>query len=59
MTQRTPFVSIREAAALSGLSVYWWRQAVANNRVPYLKSGAKIFIDYEKALTAIRDSEVA
>lgn len=57
MTSRTPFVTFKEAATLSGLSVYWWRQAVANSLVPYIRSGNKVYIDYERALEKIREGE--
>lgn len=58
MTGRTPFVYYKEASARSGLSVHWWRQAVANNLVPYIRSGNKVYIDYERAIAKIREGEV-
>lgn len=52
-----PFVGFKDAAAQSGLSVYWWRKAVADNRVPYIRSGNKVYIDFERAIAKIREGE--
>lgn len=59
MMGSTPYVGFREAAARSGLSVYFWRKAVAEGRVPHIRSGTKIFIDYERAIERLRDGETA
>ena len=55
----TPYVGFKEAAARSGLSVYFWRRAVAEGRVPHIRSGTKIFIDYEHAIAKLREGETA
>lgn len=55
----TPYVGFKEAAARSGLSVYFWRKAVAEGRVPHIRSGTKIFIDYERAIAKLREGETA
>lgn len=55
----TPYVGFKEAAARSGLSVYFWRKAVAEGRVPHIRSGTKIFIDYERAFAKLREGETA
>lgn len=55
----TPYVGFKEAAARSGLSVYFWRRAVAEGRVPHIRSGTKIFIDYERAIAKLREGETA
>ncbi len=55
----TPYVGFKEAAARSGLSVYFWRKAVAEGRVPHIRSGTKIFIDYECAIAKLREGETA
>lgn len=57
MTHTTPFVTIKEAAALSGLSTYFWRQAVSGGVIPHIKSGNKFYVDYERALNVIRGGE--
>jgi len=51
-----PFVSIRKAAELSGISIYAWRQMVAAKAVPYIRSGNKYLIDYDAAMSWVRDS---
>lgn len=48
------FVSIKEAAELSGLPVYFWRHAVANGTVYFIKSGSKYYIDYNRSLERLR-----
>ncbi len=55
----TPYVGFKEAAARSGLSIYFWRRAVAEGRVPHIRSGTKIFIDYERAIAKLREGETA
>lgn len=55
---KSPYVGFKEAALRSGLSVYFWRQAVANNRVPHIRSGKKFYIDYDRAIERLRGGEV-
>lgn len=53
----TPYVGFKEAAMRSGLSIYFWRKAVAEGRIPHIRSGTKIFIDYERAIDKLREME--
>lgn len=54
---QVPFVSVRQAATRSGLSIFFWRQAIASGRVPFIKSGAKIYVDFEPAMRILRGEE--
>lgn len=54
MTNTPTFVGFKDAARLSGLSVYFWRKAVADGIAPHIKSGHKIYIDYQSAIEKIR-----
>lgn len=54
---KKPYRTIKECAAESGISSYWWRKAVKNNEVPYMKSGTKYYIDLEAAIAKIRNGE--
>ena len=49
-----PFASIKEFAAISGLSIYFVRQLIQENRIPFIRSGTKYYIDTEKALSVLR-----
>ena len=53
----TPFKTLKQCAQDSGISLYWWRMAVKNNRVPYFRSGNKFYVDYDAALEKIRTGE--
>lgn len=53
-----PFVGFKDAAAQSGLSIYFWRKAVAAGLVPHIRSGNKVYIDYERAIAKIRGGEI-
>lgn len=49
-----PFLTLKECANESGIALYWWRQAVKNNHVPFFRSGNKFYVDYDKAIEKIR-----
>ena len=49
-----PFVSIREFAVASGLSVYFVRQLIQENKIPFIRSGTKYYVNTEKALSILR-----
>ena len=49
-----PFASIKEFAATSGLSVYFVRQLIQENKIPFIRSGAKYYVNTEKALSILR-----
>ena len=53
----TPYCTIAEAAARSGLSVYFWRQLVRADKVPYIRSGSKYYINYPGAMEALHQEE--
>ena len=52
-----PFASIKEFAAISGLSVYFVRQLIQESRIPFIRSGTKYYIDTGKALSVLRGGE--
>lgn len=43
------FMSINEVCKATGLSQHFVRQMVKNKKLPYLKSGTKILINYPLA----------
>lgn len=43
--QKTPFVKIREAATITGLSQYYLRNGCKDGTVPHIKSGTTYFIN--------------
>ena len=49
-----PFASIKEFATTSGLSIYFVRQLIQEDRIPFIRSGTKYYIDTEKALSVLR-----
>lgn len=49
-----PFASIKEFAATSGLSVYFVRQLIQENKIPFIRSGTKYYINTEKALSILQ-----
>ena len=49
-----PFVSIREFAVTSGLSVYFVRQLIQEKRIPFIRSGTKYYSDAERAFSVLR-----
>ena len=49
-----PFASIKEFAAISGLSIYFVRQLIQETRIPFIRRGTKYYIDTEKALSVLR-----
>lgn len=49
-----PFASIRDFSAQSGLSIYFVRQLIQEDRIPFIRSGTKYYIDTEKALSVLR-----
>ena len=49
-----PFASIKEFAATSGLSIYFVRQLIQEDRIPFIRSGTKYYIDAERALSVLR-----
>lgn len=49
-----PFASIKEFAATSGLSVYFVRQLIQGNKIPFIRSGTKYYVDTEEALSILR-----
>lgn len=54
-----PFVTVKEAAEASGMSVHFWRKGLAQGWVPHVKSGNKFYIDYQRAISILRGEETA
>ena len=52
-----PFSTVRQFAAISGLSVYFVRQLILENKIPFIRSGTKYYINTEKALSILRGGE--
>jgi excisionase family DNA binding protein len=52
------YISIEEAAVLSGMSVSWWRTAVANRRVPFYRCGRRILLRREDIEQMFRKNRV-
>ncbi len=48
MTTNKVYCSIAETAAKTGLSTYFLRKNVKENRIPCIRSGAKVLINTEK-----------
>jgi hypothetical protein len=42
ITNTREFLDIREAAAIDGGSIAWWRKAVWLRQIPYYKRGARV-----------------
>lgn len=49
-----PFSTVKGFAAISGLSIYFVRQLIQEDRIPFIRSGTKYHIDTEKALSVLR-----
>lgn len=43
------FMSINEVCKATGLSQHFVRQMVKNKEIPYIKSGNKVLINYDRA----------
>lgn len=52
-----PFSTVKGFAAISGLSVYFVRQLIQENRIPFIRSGTKYYVNTEKALSILRGGE--
>lgn len=52
------FSSIKRFSEISGLSQYFVRSLVAEQRIPFIRSGVKVYIDTERALDILRGKEV-
>ena len=48
MNESKPFTSIKSFAAVSGLSIYFVRQLIQADKIPFIRSGTKYYIDTEK-----------
>lgn len=46
----TPFMSIEDAATLTGLSQYYLRRGVRNNEIPHIRCGTSYKINVPKLL---------
>lgn len=48
---KTPiFLSIKEAAKITGLSEYYFRQNIKAGKIPHLREGNKIFVNMPRLL---------
>ena len=50
---------LKDCAAVSGLSLWFWRRFAAENPAYIVKSGNKIYVDLERAMNKLRGGEVA
>lgn len=50
VSEQTPYCTIREAAARSGLSAYLWRHMIWDNRIPHIMSGNIYYVNYPVAM---------
>ena len=50
---------LKDCAAVSGLSLWFWRKFAAENPEFIVKSGNKIYVDFERAMSKLRGGEVA
>lgn len=48
------FSTIKGFSEISGLSQYFVRGLVAENKIPFIRSGVKVYIDTERALAVLR-----
>lgn len=53
-----PYLTLKECANESGIALYWWRQAVKNNLVPFFRSGTKVYVNYPDAIEKIRSGDL-
>jgi excisionase family DNA binding protein len=51
-------ISIEEAAISSGMSVSWWRGAVAKKRVPYYRCGRRILFRRDEVERMLESNRV-
>lgn len=51
------FSTIKGFSEVSGLSQYFIRGLVAENKIPFIRSGVKVYIDTERALSMLRSKE--
>ena len=52
-------LTIRETAQVTGLHEYFVRQLVKQNRVTYVKAGCKTFINLDRLVEFLNESEGA
>ena len=52
-----PFSTVKGFAVISGLSVYFVRQLIQENKIPFIRSGTKYYVNTEKALSILRGGE--
>ena len=50
---------LKDCVAVSGLSLWFWRKFAAENPEFIVKSGNKIYVDFERAMSKLRGGEVA
>lgn len=53
---KTPmFLSIKEAAKITGLSEYYFRQNIKVGKIPHLREGNKIFVNMPRLFEMLDD----
>lgn len=52
------FLTLKQSADQSGISLHWWRQAAKDGKVPGFKSGVKFYVDYPAAIEKIRSGDL-
>ena len=54
-----PFSTVKGFAVISGLSVYFVRQLIQENKIPFIRSGTKYYVNTEKALSILRGGGIS
>ncbi len=49
-----PYMTVKELAKETGLSEYYIRKLIAQNKIPYLEAGRKFLIEYEFFMNFLR-----
>lgn len=53
------FYVLKDCAAASGLSLWFWRKFAQETPEFILRSGNKIYVDFERAMNKLRGGDVA
>ena len=59
MNEQKHFASLKEAAALTGLKVYWLRAGCQNGTIPHIKSGIKYLVNVPALLEMLDEQSKA
>ncbi len=53
----TPFLKLREAAEVTGLSVFFLRSHCKDGSIPHVKSGSTYYVDVPALLDKLRSQQ--